>query len=148
MESTEEEKRKPGFQPGQSGNPQGRKQGSRSKVVVALEALGEGEVQDIVQALIDKAKAGDAVAAKPILDRVWPVRKGARVEFDLAPVSEAKDLPTSIAGVTEQVASGTISPDEGALIVGLLEAQRKAIETADLADRVSALEERLAKGIR
>lgn len=148
MELADEPKRKPGFQPGQSGNPHGRKQGSRSKTILALEALGEGEVHEIVQALVEKAKTGDAVAAKPILDRVWPVRKGARVEFDLSPVSEAKELPVAIAGITEQVAAGAISPDEGALIVGLLEAQRKAIETADLADRVAALEQRLAAGAK
>ncbi|MGC4023899.1 MAG: DUF5681 domain-containing protein [Mesorhizobium sp.] len=113
------------FKEGRSGNPNGRPRGSRNKAIAALEAIGEGEVHEIVQALIEKAKGGDAVAAKPILDRVWPVRKGARVEFDLPSVSEAKELPVAIAGVTEQVASGAISPDEGALIVSLLEAQER-----------------------
>lgn len=144
-----EEQEKPHlFKEGQSGNPNGRPRGSRNKAIAALEALGEGEVHAIVQALIDKAKTGDAVAAKPILDRVWPVRKGARVEFDLPPVSAANELPVAIAGITEQVSSGAISPDEGAVIVSLLEAQRKAIETADLAERVAALEQRLAKGAK
>lgn len=136
------------FQPGQSGNPKGRPQGARNRNIVVLEALAEGETEEIVRALIEKAKDGDAVAAKPILDRVWPVRKGARVEFDLPPVSEARELPVAIASVTEQVASGSISPDEGAVIVSLLEAQRKAIETADLAERVTALEQRVANGGR
>ena len=71
------------FQPGKSGNPKGRRRGSRSKVLVALEALGEGEVEAIVKTMIEKAKEGDAAAAKTILDRVWPPRKGARLQFDL-----------------------------------------------------------------
>lgn len=131
------------FQPGQSGNPKGRAAGSRPKVLIALDALGEGEAEAIVLAMVKKAKEGDAAAAKAILDRVWPPRKGARLKFDLPTISEAGDLPDAIAAVSRQVANGEISPDEGSLIVGLLEAQRKAIETTDLADRVTALEERV-----
>ena len=47
------------FKPGQSGNAKGRPAGSRSKVLVALDALGEGEAEDIVKAQIEKAKGGD-----------------------------------------------------------------------------------------
>ncbi len=131
------------FQPGRSGNPNGRPKGSKSRHIMALEALAEGEVEAIVQAMIDKAKEGDAVAARSILDRVWPARKGARLSFDLPEITKAEDLPAAVAGVNRQVADGEISPDEGALIVGLLDAHRKAIETNDLAARVAALEERL-----
>jgi hypothetical protein len=131
------------WQPGQSGNPNGRPAGSRSKTLLALDALGEGEAEDIVRAMIDKAKEGDATAARPILDRVWPARKGARLRFDLPDVTNADELPGAIAAVNRQVAEGEISPDEGALIVGLLEAHRKVIETSELAARLAALEERL-----
>lgn len=133
------------FKPGQSGNPNGRRAGSRSKVLVALDALGEGEAEDIVKAMIEKAKGGDAVAARTVLERIWPPRKGARLQFDLPEVTTAIDLPGAIATVNRQVADGDISPDEGALVIGLLEAHRKAIETSNLAARVAALEERLAK---
>lgn len=133
------------FKPGQSGNPNGRRAGSRSKVLTALDALGEGEAEAIVSAMIGKAKDGDAVAARTILERVWPARKGARLEFDLPEVTKAEDLPAAVAAVTRQVADGEISPDEGTAIVALLEAHRKAIETSDLAERVAALEERLAR---
>jgi hypothetical protein len=131
------------FKPGQSGNPAGRRAGSRSKVLVALDALGEGEAESIVKVMIEKAKGGDSVAGRTILERVWPPRKGARVTFDLPEVATADDLPGAIAAVNRQVAEGEISPDEGALIVGLLEAHRKAIETSELAARLAALEERI-----
>jgi hypothetical protein len=133
------------WKPGQSGNPNGRPAGSRSRTLLALDALGEGEVENIVKAMIAKAKEGDAVAARPILDRVWPARKGARLQFDLPEVSRAEQLPGAIASVNRQVADGDISPEEGALIVGLLEAHRKAIETSELAARLAALEERLGQ---
>lgn len=131
------------FKPGQSGNPKGRQAGSRSKVLVALDALGEGEAEEIVKAMIAKAKEGDAVAGRTILERVWPARKGARLQFDLPEIAGANDLPGAVASITGQVASGEISPDEGTAIVGLLEAQRRAIETSDIAARLAALEERL-----
>ena len=132
------------FQPGQSGNPNGRPSGSRSNVLVALDTLGESEAEEIVKATIQKAKDGDAAAAKAILDRVWPARKGARMQFTLPPIGKAEELPSAIASVAQQVADGEISPDEGELVVGLLEAQRKAIETSELAARVAALEARAA----
>ena len=133
------------FQPGQSGNPSGRPPGSRSRVLLALEAIGEGEAEAIVRAMAEKAKEGDAAAARAILDRIWPPRKGARLQFTLPEVASAEDLPEAIAVINRQVAEGEISPNEGTLIVGLLEAQRKAIETSELAARVSSLEERMGK---
>lgn len=144
-DKTAEEQRGRPFQPGQSGNPNGRPSGSRSKVLVALDALAEGEVEEIARAMITKAKGGDAIAARAIFDRVWPPRKGARIQFDLPEVSKAEDLPGALAVVNRQVADGEISPDEAAVVVGLLEAQRKAIETNDLAARIAALEERQGK---
>ncbi len=131
------------FKPGQSGNPSGRPAGSRSKVLTALDALGEGEAEAIVKATIENAKQGDGVAARTILDRVWPARKGARVEFELPDISTAASLPDAIGRIVGQVADGALSPDEGSIIVGLLDAQRRAIETSEIAERLTALEKRL-----
>jgi hypothetical protein len=133
------------FRPGQSGNPSGRPAGSRSKTCVALDALAQGEAAEIVKAMIEKAKEGDGQSGRVILERIWPPRKGARLTFDLPEVTKADDLPGAIAAINRQVADGEISPDEGMLIVGLLDAQRRAIETSELADRVALLEERLGK---
>ncbi len=80
-----------------------------------------------------------------LLERIWPVRKGRGITFELPEVTKADELPAAIAAVTRHVAGGDISPDEGAAVVSLLEAHRKAIETSELAARVAALEERMAK---
>ena len=131
------------FKPGQSGNPEGRPAGSRSAALVALDALGEESASDIVQAMIDKAKGGDAMTGRLILERVWPTRKGARIAFNMPEVKTPADLSGAIASINRQTADGDISPDEASLIVGLLDAQRKAIETNELADRLAALEKRM-----
>ncbi len=81
------------FKPGQSGNPSGRPQGSRSKVCVALDALAEGEAEEIVTAMIASAKGGDGQAGRTILERIWPARKGARLAFDLPEVTRPQELP-------------------------------------------------------
>ncbi|WEZ84640.1 DUF5681 domain-containing protein [Rhizobium sp. 32-5/1] len=144
MTTEKETPRDTRFKPGQSGNPNGRTAGSRSKVLLALDVLGEGEAEAIVLAMVEKAKEGDSTAARTILDRVWPIRKGARVPFDLPTVTTADDLPGAVAAITRQVADGELSPDEGAAVVTLVEAHRKAIETHDLAARIAALEERMS----
>lgn len=133
------------FKPGQSGNPAGRRAGTRSKALLALDALADGEADAIARAMIDKAKEGDTTAGRMLLERIWPVRKGRGITFDLPEVEKADELPDAIVAVTRQVAEGELSPDEGAAIVSLLEAHRKALETSDLAARVAALEERLTK---
>ena len=51
-------------------------------------------------------------------------------------VNLANQLPKAIAAINIQAAERDISPDEASLIVSLLEAQRKEIETADLAERL------------
>ena len=98
--------------------------------------------------MIASAKGGDGQAGRTILERIWPPRKGARLDFDLPEVTKAEELPGAIASINRQVADGDMSPEEGTLIVGLLDAQRRAIETSDLADRIAAIEERMTAGKR
>lgn len=142
MSEGDEQAKDTRFKPGQSGNPSGRRSGARSKALLALDALAEGEANAIAQAMIDKAKEGDTTAGRMLLERIWPVRKGRGIAFDLPEVTKADDLPAAIASVARQVAEGDITPDEGAVIVSLLDAHRRAIETSDHAARIEALEER------
>lgn len=131
------------FQPGQSGNPNGRPAGARTRIALALDTLSEADGEKIVRAMIEKAKNGDSQAGRVILERIWPARKGARVQFNLPTVTKAEELPAAFASISRQVADGDISPEEGSVIVTMLEAQRKAIETSDLAERLAALEARM-----
>lgn len=71
------------------------------------------------------------MAARSVLNVVWPARKGARVEFELPDIGRANELPAAIAGINRQVAEGWLSLEEGALTVGLLEIQRKPSKHAN-----------------
>ena len=127
---------------GESGNPAGRKAGSRNRATLALDAIGQVAGAEIVQRVIAEALDGNLFAAGLILQRVWPIRRGAPVRLALPSVETAADLPRAIAAVTAAVAAGELTPDEGSSIVTIMEAQRRTIETCELEKRITDLEER------
>lgn len=67
------------------------------------------------------------------------------VALELPPVACAADLVPALAAVVGAVGRGELTPEEGRAVAGLLEAQRRAVETAELERRVAALEECLAE---
>ena len=58
------------FLPGQSGNPAGKKPGMRNRATILSEMLDDGEARTIARSVIDKALAGNAVAARFIVGRL------------------------------------------------------------------------------
>ena len=128
------------FRPGQSGNPAGRAKGVPNKMTALTTALLDGAAEDIVKAVIASAKAGDATAMRLCVERIMPLRRGAPVLLDLPPITAASDVPKAMAAIVEAVSTGVLSPEEGASVAGIVEANRKAIETADLESRIAALE--------
>jgi hypothetical protein len=128
------------FQPGRSGNPAGKVRGTKHRVTVLAERLMADDAQDVVRTVIAAAKGGDISACKLVLDRIAPIRRGAPVKFTLPELTVASDLPAAIATITTQVAHGVLSPEEGSVITGMLEARRKALETAELVERIERIE--------
>jgi len=128
------------WQPGQSGNPAGRPRGSRDRALAALDAIGDQNATDVLQAVVNAAKGGDMRAAEVILARLWPVRRGRPIALALPDVTKAADLPAALGAVVAAMGEGLVSPDEAQAVAAVLEGQRKAIETADLEKRIAALE--------
>ena len=128
------------FQPGRSGNPAGKVRGTKHRVTLLAERLMEDDAQDVVRTVIAAAKGGDISACKLVLDRIAPMRRGAPIKFTLPELTTASDLPAAIAIITKQVANGTLSPEEGSMVTGMLEARRKALETAELVERIERIE--------
>jgi hypothetical protein len=52
-------------------------------------------------------------------------------------------MPAAIEAINRQVADGDLSPEEGAVIVGLVEAQRRTLESNEIIARIEALEARM-----
>ena len=119
-----------GFREGQSGNPAGRRPGSRNRASLVLDALAEGEAEAVLQAMVRRAVEGDLKAAELVLARAWPVRKGRPVALDLPPVSTASGAAAAFAAVLAALAEGRLTPEEAGAVTALLEAHVRAHEAA------------------
>mgnify|MGYP006440185751 CR=1 FL=1 len=138
------------FAPGAKPGP-GRPKGRRNKTVLLdaaarVEQMTADELDQIVSSVISAAVNGDVQAAKLLLDRVAPARKGQAVEFHLPEIRNAGELDQAYAAVLKAVSAGDLSPEEAGSIVDLLEARRKAMETLDQEERLKRLEDAQAEG--
>ncbi len=74
------------------------------------------------------------------LDRILPARKDRPISLALPEVRSAKEVPVAIGAVLASVANGLLTPSEGQALASMLETQKRAIETAELEQRVEAVE--------
>jgi hypothetical protein len=133
-----ETKRPGAWKPGQSGNPRGRVRGSGD--VAKLRSSIAKHVPDIITKLVEQAKAGDAGAARLLLERVVPPMKAAEqaVPINLPDGTLAEQGQAILAAA----GAGLLSPGQAAGLLAGLSALAKLIETDDLAARIAALEAR------
>jgi hypothetical protein len=119
------------FQPGQSGNPAGRRRGSRNEATLAAATLLDGEALGLTRRAVEAALAGDMVAMKLCLERVLPRCHERPVTFSLpslAAVGNGKigepspqNVSRAMNAVTTALACGAITPGEAATIAGVYE---------------------------
>ena len=121
------------------GNP-GRPQGARHKATVAALALLGGEAEALTRKAVEMALAGDATALRLCLERIVPPRRDAPVAFALPAMQSAADAAKATGAALGAVAGGDLTPQEGVIIMGLIEAYRRTLETTELEARVAALE--------
>lgn len=118
----------------------GRPTGSRNQATEALQALLDGEGEEITRKAVEMALDGDTTALRLCLERLMPPVRERRVSLNVPKLESAGDIAKALGILLEAVATGEITPSEGQTISTLLEVQRKAIETADLEQRVTRLE--------
>jgi Family of unknown function (DUF5681) len=125
---------------GTSGNPSGPPAGSRHRTTRAVEALLDGEAEGLTRKAVELALAGDTVALRLCLERLIPPRKDRPVALALPPLESTADLPTVTAALLTAAAAGELTPGEASELAKLVEAHRRAIETAEIERRLSVLE--------
>lgn len=123
------------------GNMAGRPKGARNRTTVAMEKMFDHEAKEITRKAIELAKDGDTVALRLCLDRLMPIRKDRSILFTLPVIATADDLPKATNALLQGVADGEITPSEAAELSKLVDAHTKAIEAADFAKRLAALEQ-------
>ena len=139
-EKTARKQRGRPFPKGISGNPSGRPRGSVNRTTRACQELLDGEGEAITHKAIKLAKRGNIQALRLCLDRILPPRRERLIAMDIPVVNEAKDIPTALGAVVQIVAKGDLTLSEGQAVASLLESQRKAFESAELEQRVEAIE--------
>ena len=130
------------FAAGVSGNPAGRPAGSRNRLSRACADLLAADAEPIMLKLVRLAKKGDPVGLRLAVERLLPARasRDRFVTFTLPQLRNAADLVEAAAAVITHAAAGEISMSEAREFMGLIETQRRTIETSELAVRLEALE--------
>src|SRR5271168_2649301 len=77
------------FEKGRSGNPGGRRRGSRNKATLAAAALLAGESEALTRKAVEMALAGDPTAMRLCMERVLPPCRERTVKFRLPPIESA-----------------------------------------------------------
>ena len=130
------------FEKGQSGNPAGRPKGARNRATLLAQDLLDGESEELVRACIKRAKKGDPVALRLCIERLVPIRRSSTAEVDNLPrIAQAGDVASAASAIIEAAARGELTMQEAREWMALLDKQRSAIETQDLAVRLELLEE-------
>jgi hypothetical protein len=125
---------------GQSGNPAGKKKGTRNKATLLALAVLEKDVKAIAQVITEAALRGDMQAARMVIERLIPLIRERPISVDLPDTSTIEGVAQAQAAILQAVATGELLPSEGATLAGIAEARRKALETQELEARIAALE--------
>jgi hypothetical protein len=130
------------FEKGNRASP-GRPQGSRNSATIMAEKLMQDGIDNIVKTVMEAAAQGDMTAARLVLERVVPVRRGRPVNLTLGPIETADGVSKAVSATVQAMADGELTPDEAATVTGVLEAKRKVIETGELEERLTRIEAQL-----
>lgn len=134
-------KRKPGFQPGQSGNPAGRPKGVASRATRLLQALDSDDIDGILAAMVKEAKDGNVGAARLLIERIFPPAKERLLSLPGMPViTDAASVAEAQGWVVQSIAAGELTPGEGNTLAAVIESRRRALETLELEQRIAAVE--------
>ena len=128
------------FARGQSGNPAGKARGTRNRVTLVCEGLMGQYAHQVTARVIERASKGDMVAARLVLERIAPPRRGHPVRLKLPEIGDAESVMNAHAALLGDVASGKVTPEEAEPVSAMLGAHLKTIETVDIDRRLRELE--------
>ena len=95
------------FVKGRSGNPAGRRFGSRNQATMAAQALLADEAEALTRKAVEAALAGDPTAMRLCLERILP--RDRAVKFALPRIKSAADIARAMEAVTAALAGGLLT---------------------------------------
>ena len=117
------------FKKGQSGNPSGRRYGSRNKATLAAAVLLESESEALTRKAVELALEGDPTALRLCIERILPPCRERAVKFVLPPIENADGISAAMNAVTSALARGIITPGEAERIANVVDTFARAITT-------------------
>jgi hypothetical protein len=108
------------------------------------EQLFDNQAELLVEKCLSMALGGDVSAMRIAMERLCPPRRSRPITVAMPPITTAQSLIAASAALTEGATSGEITPDEADALSTLVGNVAKAVEAADLADRIAKLEQQIA----
>lgn len=142
--AAKQRRRGPGkpFQPGQSGNPAGKRKGTRHRATMLAEQLLDGEAETLIRKAVEKAKKGDIAALRLCIERLLPPRRERPVHFTIPALNSATDASRAMAAITAAVSCGDLTAAEAGELSKLVESYVRTIEVTEIEHRLQALEDK------
>ena len=125
---------------GVSGNPTGKKPGTRHKATQLAEILLDGQTEQLVNKCVEMAIDGDSTAMRICMDRLVPPRKSRPISINLPDTKNASGVAEAQAVVVQAVGEGELTIEEGLVLSNILEARLKSIESSEFDTRLNKLE--------
>lgn len=124
------------FAPGASANPKGKPRGQHKATGLRKEL--SDALPAVLQTVIQLAAMGDLGACRLILERCLPAMRPIDATVT---VNMSGTLSEQGQSVLAAIGRGEITPTVGAQIVGALASQARIVDSTELADRLTRLEE-------
>jgi len=116
------------FLPGSSGNPDGKRPGTRNRATLLHEVMREGDDRAMARLVVGRAVGGDAVAARFCLARLEPKPRGRPIALDLPEGARSIEaVDAAFDSALAQLAAGAITPTEAVEIARFLERRTRAL---------------------
>lgn len=128
---------------GQTGNSKGRPRNAVAAAAKLRDKIGD-DIDEVLNNVIEQAKAGDLAACRLLIERVLPAIKPIESPVEMS-LPKGANLVAKGEAVLDAVSVGDIAPMQAGALLSGLGTLAKLIETQDLAERLTALESQ-AKG--
>jgi hypothetical protein len=90
--------------------------------------------------VLEKAKAGDDVCLRMLMDRLWPPRRGQPVKLDTPPLKTSTDVSNVIITLWDAIAEGRLTPDEASALSLVAERSMAVLSHQEILRRIEILE--------
>jgi uncharacterized protein DUF5681 len=127
------------WQPGQSGNPSGRRKGT-VLAMTRVKKMIEDASPEILERQIALAKRGNPLVARYLIERLVPIARSAPIETPIALPENPADQADAILAA---LAAGDITQESAQSLLNAVRICQEVRDAGELASRLAEIERRL-----